>query len=194
MEELDTVENIECILIAGPTCSGKTTLAESIKRRMRTGTLISLDNYFLNENDLPVISGPQGSKFRQWDAPDCYDWRRFSGDIGTLIMQQRAKLRKFCHKKNREDEGYDTLLEFPLIIEGLYAFNDAVVECMIRHRLSVKKIYVTAPPAIRQERRIQRNRFESVEHIYAKFPLILSAEREWLEEQRRLSDIVFENS
>lgn len=193
MIEIGSFEDVECILIAGPTCSGKTTLAELIKSKMSVGTLISLDNYFLNERDLPIISDAQGLKFRQWDAPDCYDWKRFSDDIETLLMLQRAKLRRFCHEKNEEDGSHDTLLEFPLIIEGLYTFNEVVVECIIKHRLSMKKIYITAPPVTRQERRIQRNRFESVERIHAKFPLILSAEQKWLEEQRKLGDIILEN-
>lgn len=67
--------------IAGGSGAGKTSLTEGLISLIHAKTtVLHLDNYFINPNDMPIYAG-----MTNWDDPRSVDWRSLESDIQALI-------------------------------------------------------------------------------------------------------------
>ncbi len=119
------------ILIAGPSCSGKTTFANRL--RIHLGVLglvpvtISMDDYFVNREDTP--RDEEGNY--DFESIKAIDVKRFSDDIKMLIEGSKVRLPRFNFETGqREDSGIDMKLssDQPIIIEGIHGLNPVLTE------------------------------------------------------------------
>lgn len=148
-EIADTItENIKdkkLILIAGPTSSGKTTLAERLMIQLKVNGLrpisISLDNYFVNRDRTPV------DEYGEYDfeALDALDLELFNEDLGRILAGEEVKIPTFnFHLGEREYKGNTVQItkDQPLILEGIHSLNDKLTESIARENKF--KIYISA--------------------------------------------------
>ncbi len=119
------------ILLAGPSGSGKTTTASKLRaqllNRQIESVYVSLDNFFLNRADLPLMSDgmPDFETVRALDM-DC-----LNGFFSDLLQKNRARLPLFdFHTGNRSDRFLDLEINdnFVVIIEGIHALNPLITE------------------------------------------------------------------
>lgn len=136
---LDT-NKTKFILIAGPSSSGKTTtshiLKETLEKRNKYAKVISLDDFFLNREETPVL--PNGDK--DYDSVNSIDWALFDKCMSELLTQKISTLPvyNFLTGEKEFNDVQTTLLDNEIIIiEGLHALNP-IINNFIPHKLSAK--------------------------------------------------------
>lgn len=122
--------NIRLIAIAGPSSSGKTTFSNRLRIELMTRGLspvtISLDDYYLNREDIPV------DEFGNVDLEhiNTLDINLFNQNMKDLIEGLEVDIPEFdFHSKARA--GYKKLKvskENPIIIEGIHALNEKLTQ------------------------------------------------------------------
>mgnify|MGYP001316447370 CR=1 FL=1 len=145
------MEKAHLILIAGGTCSGKTTIAREIGKQLArsTMTIFSHDQYY---RDLSHMSEKELSEVN-FDHPDAIDYELLISDVIRLINKQKVVLPNYdfiTHKRSGGSiiiDGTDII-----ILEGIFAlyYPDLV-------QLANLKIYVDTDADIRLARRIRRD-------------------------------------
>jgi uridine kinase len=68
------------VAVAGPSCSGKTTLARALAEAIPPAALLALDRYYL---DLPGLSAEERAA-RNYDEPAAFDWPLFTAHLDAL--------------------------------------------------------------------------------------------------------------
>jgi len=137
------IHNIRLIAIAGPSSSGKTTFSNRLRIELMTRGLkpitISLDNYYLNREDIKVDENGE----IDLEHINTLDINLFNQNMLDLIAGKEVKIPIFNFKSKQRD-GY-TLLRVsednPIIIEGIHALNDQL-SAMIPKR-QIYKIYIS---------------------------------------------------
>jgi len=136
------------IAIAGASCSGKTTLAESISRTLGA-TLIRVDDYYRPLDDICYADRCRIN----FDHPDTIDHERLTADVRALLDGQAVEAPVYDFTRHTRFE-YTERVEpnSVIIVEGLFALcYPALVElCDVR-------IFVEAPHEVCLERRIVRD-------------------------------------
>jgi len=141
---------MEIIGIAGPSCSGKSTIAGKVAERLGCDVL-SLDQFFIK--GLPYLYVEvDGQRLRTFERPELYDGQRMALVLEALKNESSVEVPLF-NFQTREYE--DTILrgkEF-LVVEGflLYAYNRLVD--LIDH-----KYFIDIPMSVAYERRMSRKR------------------------------------
>ncbi|MDR1664760.1 MAG: nucleoside kinase [Clostridiales bacterium] len=133
------------VLVAGPSSSGKTTFASRLGVQLRVNGMkphvISLDNYYLNREDIPK------DEFGNYDFEtiDALDNRQISRDLAALLKGERAELPvyNFLTGKREYKGRYMTLGEGDvLIMEGIHGLNERVSESVPRSEKF--KVFISA--------------------------------------------------
>ncbi len=137
--------------IAGPSCSGKTTIAARLAELLgaQCVTRFSLDSYYLD------LSGwdPRDIEAHNFDEPDALEWPLMREDVQRLARGEtiHAPVYSFAdHARCPE-----TQLVIPrdyVLLEGLFALHDPVLR-----GLCAATIYVDASESLCLERRITRD-------------------------------------
>lgn len=140
--------NIEFILIAGPSCSGKTTtthrLVERLAQRGRPARMLSIDDFFFT---------PDPSEFEMdgdtdFESLDSVDLELFHSCINDLAQGRATSMPVYNFvEKRREDELVRVEREKNdiFIIEGLHALNPVMYEGATKPD-QLFKIYLHAVP------------------------------------------------
>eukprot|EP00768_Dysnectes_brevis_P002310 gnl/Dysnectes_brevis/1761_a2008_2392.p1 GENE.gnl/Dysnectes_brevis/1761_a2008_2392~~gnl/Dysnectes_brevis/1761_a2008_2392.p1 ORF type:complete len:571 (+),score=226.17 gnl/Dysnectes_brevis/1761_a2008_2392:62-1774(+) len=116
------------ILIAGPSSSGKTSVAKKLSINLRVlgrkPQVISLDNYFVNREDTPL--GDDG----KWDfeAVEAVDLPLFNDHLRRLVDGERVDTPIFDFKTGRRKPGPPMQLADGgiLICEGIHGLNPRI--------------------------------------------------------------------
>ncbi len=141
------------ILVAGGTASGKTMIADILKKEYSeegiSCTLMSMDNYYKSIHNLPEEKGMDVN----WDSPKVIDWDQFDIDLKKLMSGENV------HKKTYDfaafshpGEEIEYVSNDVIIVEGLFALLSNVAR-----ELATSKIFVHADDDIRLIRRIKRD-------------------------------------
>ena len=147
----EAVENIlensvvDIVMLAGPSSSGKTTtalkLAEGIAERGKNAFRISLDDFYLNRDDIPINSDglPDFENITALDLP------LIKETFASLINKREAELPVFnFNTGKREEQG--THIELKpndvIIVEGIHALNPIITGGTDKDH--VYKIYINA--------------------------------------------------
>ena len=120
-------ENYKIVLLAGPSGSGKTTtagkLAEKIKREGKNAVYISLDDFFLNREDLPRL--PNGET--DFESVYTLDIKEIHKCFSLLLSGKEALVPyfDFTSGKRQYEKGQKIILgdRDVVIVEGLHAIN-----------------------------------------------------------------------
>lgn len=119
------------ILLAGPSGSGKTTTASKLREQLKKDGIqsvyVSLDNFFLDRADLPLM--PDGMP--DFESINALDMECLNAFFDSLLQTNRAQLPLFdFHTGNRSNEVLELEIEenFVVIIEGIHALNPLITE------------------------------------------------------------------
>lgn len=137
------------VVIAGQTCSGKTTLSNKIKHYFDcyySITIISQDDYFKNRDDFPI-----NQYGYLMDSPNAFHISEFQQDVHTLLYNSVVAIPRYDIRTNtRIDKQKIVHVGQINIFEGLHAIE-------ILNLTNSLKIYLDTPAEICLKRRIQRD-------------------------------------
>ena len=200
------------ILIAGPSSSGKTTSANRLCTQLRvhgkTPILVSLDNYYLNRDQLKP--GPDG-KFDLEDIATL-DIPQFQDDLTRLLKGEEVELPLFdfvtqhrCEKGTRLRLNENT----PLVIEGLHGLNPHLLPEAVDKKL-IFRLYVSALTTLNLDdhnrvsttylrllRRMVRDhetRGASVERTLSMWDSVRAGEEKWIFPFQEDADAIFNST
>jgi uridine kinase len=133
------------ITIAGPSSSGKTTFAKRLGIQLKVNgfktTEISMDNYFINRDDVPFDK----NGFQDFESFNVLDNELLSNRINLLINGESVPDRKFDFNKgiafDRDEQISLGENEF-IILEGIHCLNPRLTNSIADGK--VQKIYVSA--------------------------------------------------
>lgn len=117
------------ILLAGPSCSGKTTtsirLGNYLKNFGLCPQMISMDDYFVNREDTPKL--PNGDY--DFECLEAVNLERLESDMGRLLQGEEIILPKYNFIKGASEDGMKMKLNGNdiIIIEGIHALNPQVL-------------------------------------------------------------------
>ena len=150
---LETASRPALIAISGMTCSGKSTLAQELLKRLKDeAVLVSLDNFFRDLDDPLLPHDNQGKII--YDLPQSHDIPEFVAVINRLLGGYPAVLPFFDKPScRRQKENYQTIAPKPIIItEGLFAIDFLKIL-----KATILKVFVKAEPETCLRRRISRD-------------------------------------
>lgn len=146
LETHDTVN----IVIAGQTCSGKTTLAKQIHKHFSENhsvCIISQDDYFKNLCDIPV-----GAGWYLMEVPEAFEVEEFRSDVRSLLQYGYAKMPIYDISANMRVSKNKMIHSCKInIFEGLHTIQ---ILSDLENSIS---IFVDTPPVTCLERRIARD-------------------------------------
>lgn len=142
----DNNDDIDVILVSGPSCAGKTTFSEMLVEQLENKgiktIIISLDNFFYDRDKTPFL---EDGVTRDFESPqslnlvqmcECFDKLRNTGECKFPIFD-------FINGKNLPD-SMPVSWEHPtkIIVEGIHALNPQIIESIGFKGLF--KIYICA--------------------------------------------------
>lgn len=137
--------NVNLIMIAGPSSSGKTTFAQRLAVQLKVNgkrpISISVDDYFVNRVDTPKNALGE----YDFEALEAIDLEKFNEDLIALIEGEEIELPRFNFLKGvREPSGIVVRVDedHPIIIEGIHALNPKLTTSIPEKNKF--KIYVSA--------------------------------------------------
>lgn len=135
--------------IAGGTCSGKTTLADRVGRRLGGQcAILPLDNYY-RMTDLPF---EKRAKLNH-DLPQAIDWPLLREHVSQLSTGQSVLMPIYSFRRHKRTEQSTEVAPAPLlIIEGIHAWHDPEIQRQTR-----LKIFMDSTAEQRRQRRLKRD-------------------------------------
>ncbi len=138
-------DDVEIILIAGPSSSGKTTFAERLSVQLMVNgkkpISISVDDYFVNREDTPLDEHGE----YDFEAIEAVDLELFNSDLSKLLSGEEIKVPTFNFISGRREYNGKTIKidkEHPIIIEGIHCLNNRLTESIPQRNKF--KIYISA--------------------------------------------------
>ncbi len=182
---------VQVYLIAGPTGAGKTNLAHKISRHINAN-VIGMDNYFLDEEKVPMEYSDIYGYAPQWDSPNACDFDLLVKNITQLIQSGKTVMPSFSFPLNRRigSNFIEIPRNTPLIVEGLHAIR---CKSLFKKEISTFSIYIDADIKIRVDRIRARDTQERdrPDHLFNKrFYFIQNAEKKWIINQFSSSDLI----
>jgi uridine kinase len=197
------------ILIAGPSSSGKTTSANRLCTQLRvhgkTPVLVSLDDYYLNRDQLKP--GSDGTI----DLEDIatIDIPQFQEDLLRLLRGEEVELPKFDFiRQQRCETGHKLHIDesTPLVIEGLHGLNPQLLPDSVDKKM-IFRLYVSALTTLNLDdhnrvpttylrllRRMVRDhetRGASVERTLSMWDSVRAGEEKWIFPFQEDADAIF---
>ena len=202
LEKRDT----NMVLLSGPSCAGKTTsarlLKEILEQRGRHVITISMDDFFINRKDTPLL--PDGTK--DFDSPQALNLDLMKSCFTKLFKEGKAMFPEYDFVTGiNNPEAKEIQLKYNSIIvfEGLHALNPLLIDKI--GTTKYYKIYVNAlshfkldkqvmnSVDIRLFRRIVRDiarRQYSVKHTLENWHAVCDAEDKYITKYRKQADAV----
>ncbi|HPQ30555.1 MAG TPA: uridine kinase [Candidatus Syntrophosphaera thermopropionivorans] len=176
------------ILIGGGSCSGKTTIALAIGRRI-TGlktVIISQDSYY---KDLSALPFEERTKVN-FDHPDAIDIDYLLSDLEKMMKGEPVNVPSYDFVTHTRQEGTLCIAQAEVIIlEGIFAlYYPELLE------MSDLKIYLDSDADIRLARRLQRDILErgrSVESVLNQYlETVKPSHQAFIEPTKKNADII----
>jgi uridine kinase len=201
------IENIRLICIAGPSSSGKTTFSNRLRIELMTRGIkpikISLDDYYLNKNAVPL------DEFGNIDLESIHalDVDLFNEHLLALISGETVDMPLYDFKEGRKPFGRKLKVpqNVPIIIEGIHALNETLTASIPKHNKF--KIYISptfdisidsqnpiASSEIRMLRRIVRDktfRKTTPSETFAMWESVRRGEFKWIYPFQDEADYIF---
>ena len=134
------------ILVAGASCSGKTTFASFLARNLDDAVVIAMDRYYRDYAELKDFPNP--NNYPRFDIPEAYRVDELEDDLCSLGSGRVVRIPTYDISRNRRMGSQICGLHRRYIVEGLYAF---------RVRYPAYCVFVQADYEKRYERRMARD-------------------------------------
>lgn len=172
------------IIIAGMTCSGKTTLSNQIKDTYSDSTIFREDDYMKDLKDIPKRRGSY-----LLDLPSAYHLDEFTHDTKTLLTTGTTYYPTYDAKRNtRQSKELLVSSNRINVFEGLHTID------ILKEISDSLKIFIDTPPEVCKKRRIVRDTKLyniSSEDITRYFDeIIMSIYRTHILPQKEIADII----
>jgi uridine kinase len=123
-------EGLRIVLVAGPSCSGKTTTSRFLNHMLRDNGIqpcvVSLDNYFLNLDQRPL--DPNGNI--DYESFYGLDLKQLERDVNSLLEGNRVPMPTYDYVEGKRAYHGNTLQldsNSLLFLEGLHALNPLLI-------------------------------------------------------------------
>lgn len=143
-EHVSRDDDIKIVAIAGPSSSGKTTTAHLLKEELlklnETVQVISLDDFYLTSDKLPVLKNGE----KDFESVNSLDIKLLEICFNDIITHGKASVPKFDFiTKRREKEFSDIDIgdKGIVIVEGLHALNPLITDLV--ERKNIFKVYIS---------------------------------------------------
>lgn len=186
----------EVYLIGGPSGAGKTEFAQ-IFRRFRSTVVVSLDNYFIDEDFVRFSVSSKYGLGRQWDHPSSVDIELAFRNVMDLLRQGHTQVPIFSFAENKR-LGYKTCKrtsKAAILVEGLHAL--LLRPYLHNFHCKAYAIFMDATVPIRRSRvsaRDAKTRGRSLSDFERRFHFMRIAETRWILPQRRAADLLVDTS
>ena len=144
------------IAIAGGSCSGKTTLARHLQRRLGSdeAMLIRQDDYYFDIRERAALRARDGGGgMPNFDVPEALDFALLADNLERLKSGEAVSLPNYDFTTHQRVPATQPLAAKRfIIVEGLLLLNDPA----IRQKADVR-IYMRCPYALRFQRRMARD-------------------------------------
>jgi len=144
-EIYENADRIKLVLIAGPSSSGKTTFAQRLRVQLMVKGLdpvpISMDDYFLNREDIPVDENGE----KDLESIDIIDIDLFNEQMTAMIQGEEVEIPRYNFQRGkREYIGNKVKLKSGqlIIVEGIHALNEKLTAMIPKS--NKYKIYISA--------------------------------------------------
>ena len=141
---------VTLVAIAGGSGSGKTWLADALRRRLRgSAALLSIDDFY---RDLSHLTPARRARVN-FDSPAAIDWRAFESALQAIADGDAPELPLYDFSRHtRAEKGRRWRPRRIVIVEGLWPW----VRGRLR-RLFALRLYRTADADLRLARRLHRD-------------------------------------
>ena len=208
VEKIISNHCIEIVLLAGPSCSGKTTTANKLRERLalkgHKAYTISLDDFYRNSVD--AIIGYDGKP--DYETVHALDLDLLEKVLKKLVKDRKASIPRFDFDTGiRTDNAFEIILNEGdvVILEGLHALNPIIYGNLPSDTLF--KIYISVSTRIyddsgyvllskRDLRLIRRtvrdyhSRSSSVENTFDMWNSVLDGENKYLAPYKYCADVL----
>ncbi len=138
-------KNMDMILIAGPSSSGKTTFANRLSVHLKVNgkkpIIISVDDYFVNRENTP--RNEDGSY--DFEAVEAINLELLNRDMINLLEGKEIELPKFNFLTGKREKSGDFVKldeDHPIILEGIHCLNPILTKQIPEKNKF--KIYISA--------------------------------------------------
>lgn len=201
-------DEIDVILLAGPSCSGKTTfsqmLADTLEQNGVETSIISMDNFYMDRDKTPFLDD---GVTRDYESLRCFDMEQIRECFSGLKAngEQMFPIFDFINGKNLPNSIKLTWKRpQKIIIEGLHSHNPEIIE-----KLGFDKVYklfvcansdfvmnnqtVITAEQLRFMRRLTRDKASRGNDEYATYtswPHVLAGESTYINQYKFCADFV----
>ena len=124
-EQSDASKKVRIILIAGPSSSGKTTLAKRLTIQLLSQGIspfpLEMDNYFVNRGDTPKDENGQPD----FETLEAVDTHHLADDLRRLVAGEAVRMPHYNFRTGQRESG-DVIQLHPdqvIILEGIHGLN-----------------------------------------------------------------------
>ena len=124
-EQSDASKKVRIILIAGPSSSGKTTLAKRLTIQLLSQGIspfpLEMDNYFVNRGDTPKDENGQPD----FETLEAVDTHHLAEDLSRLVAGEAVRMPHYNFRTGQRESG-DVIQLHPdqvIILEGIHGLN-----------------------------------------------------------------------
>ena len=177
--------------IAGGTGSGKTTLADEIKKKYKDFvSIISYDNYYKDQGELPLVE----RDLVNYDCPDVIDTQLLISQLKQLKNDKEINMPVYNFRfHTREDCTIKISPASIIIVEGILLFHSKELRDLFD-----LKIFVDVSADVRILRRVERDISERGRTLNSVILQYLSTVQpmhdKYVEPTKKFSDLIINNS
>lgn len=200
-EDICSHKNVQIVLLAGPSSSGKTSTANRLSVQLmacrKWPVALSMDNWFVDRDKTPVDE--EGKK--DYESIYSLNLQQFNQDLNDLIAGKEIQLPTYNFQTGKSEYNGETLKLQPgsiLVIEGIHALNPTLTESIdekYKYRVYASPetglVDINDGRLIRRITRDYKTRGCSAADTIARWASVRRGEEKWIKPYKHLANATF---